>query len=54
MGKYRYTAHDRFDWVRIDHTFLYARDEERRFPALEVVVEVDKEGEERGLPRSRR
>jgi hypothetical protein len=40
------TAHDGLDRVRIDNTLLDTRDEESRLAALEVVVEVDEEGEE--------
>jgi hypothetical protein len=39
------TAHDGLDGIRINNALLDARNEEGRFAALEVVVEVDQERE---------
>ena len=51
VWKYRDTAHDRLYRVSINDTLLDARDEEGRLTTLELVVQVDEEGEERGLAR---
>jgi hypothetical protein len=45
------TPHDRLDGVRVDDAFLDAGDEECSLTALEVVVKVDEESEERRLTR---
>jgi hypothetical protein len=52
MRKHSNTAHDRFNRVRIDNAVLDTRDEKRSLATFEVVVEVDEEGEERGLASS--
>lgn len=49
MRKYSNTTHNRLDRVRIDDTLFDARNEEGRFAAHEVVVEVDEERKEGGL-----
>lgn len=47
-------THDRFDRVGVHDTLSHARDEESGLSALEFVVEVDQECEERRLAGSRR
>lgn len=51
MRKDSYTTHDRLDRICVDDTFLHTWDEECGFAASEVVVQVDKESEERRLTR---
>jgi len=43
------TSHDWLYGVSIHHTFLAAGNEEGGFATFEVIIEIDQEGEERGL-----
>lgn len=43
------TSHDGLHGVSIHHTFLAAGNEEGGFATSEVIIEIDQEGEERGL-----
>jgi hypothetical protein len=51
MWEHGNTSHYWLDGISINDTILDAWNKERRLAALEVVVEVDEEREERGLAR---
>lgn len=53
MWKHCNATHDRLDRIRINDTVLDTRNEKGRLAALEVVVEVDEEGEKGRLTRIR-